>query len=609
MKCINCNNDIPDGVSVCPVCNTVLNQSSGQEQQKAVPVDTSVLPVVPENPVLPVDQAATNENNVEVNATNVSADATSNINQVESAPAIQAEQAPSVVENVSAPVADVASTVEPQVSEPQQAPVNNQVTNDINPEFIQPNGEAVKIGNTLSPEAKKNKNKTNLIIIIAIVAVLAVAGIVFLVYYNSQYKSANKRIDAIVSAVTMKTKSLKNETIEKTSGSYDISLGISSSDTSMSFKADGNYSVDLNAKAVDYTLNLTSLNIGEELIDDPINLEFYLNDSRIYVLLQNYFDDYIYDEVEGLDSIFDVIEQNNIDYVSVINDVKLAFSNGLKAMSSTQTVDTVNIHGTSKKTNVIKINCNENNAKAFVKSFYTSLANSKKFVSEMSKFFDKSEEEYKNELLDNIDEVDYSDWNDFDIEIYTALFGNELDGIKVSGDSDEGLEVFEIYPTANGYGLSFKQGSQNILDLTYESTSKTTSTTVESTMKFTAVFYNEGEAFNIDLDYKNVRDVNPKDAKINVKNSINRKYLTSEQKESIISKAQNSGNVGLYLPSILSVYLNGGVSSSYGYGGMYDDDYSYGDDYGYGYDISGEYHVGGDDMTIVDCTEDPSLCE
>lgn len=663
MKCINCNNDIPDGVTACPVCGSSVNQIPVDGQISTVPVDTSVLPVVPDTPVLPMDQTATavdgtnqqmnvnaqaNQGAVQASATE-QANVTNQANAPEETNALNqvgvenlqsnlgqagvpmnsesktSEQAPvegiqSSVQN--APMAQMNGIIEPapvQQGGASQAPQQDvvqalpqqdavqppiadaatTVVNDINPEFIQPNGESVKLGNTLSLEDKRKKNKKNLLIILAIVFVLAVIGVVFLLYYNSQYKSAGKRIDAIVSALTVKTKSLKNDVIERTSGTYDISLGISSEEDNISVKMDGNYAVDLSGKAMDYTLNLTSLNLGEELIDSPINLELYLNESRAYVLLQNYFDSYIYDEVEGLSTIFDVNEQNNVDYVSIINALKVALATGIKSMSSTQSVENITIHGTSKKSNVIKIDFNERNRKIFLKSFFRSLANNKKFVTDASKFFDSSEEDFKNELESVINDDNLAiDMEDLDIEIYTALFNNEFHGIKVSSKSSENRSVMEVYPTVNGYGLSLKEGSQNVLDLTYESTSKTTSTTVENQMKFVLIVYSDGKAYNIDLDYKNVRDVNPKDAKVNVKNSINRKYLTEEQKQSIMTASQNSGKVGLYLPAILSIYLNGGID----YGDM-------GVDFPDGSMLPEENPVpDGTSTGEIDCTLDPSLC-
>lgn len=444
MKCIKCNSEIPDGSVMCPVCNSNLSESINTSN--TVPIDTSVLPTVPENPVLPANQGMNQASEVNNPTPVVSQPENSGVTETvvpQNTNVLGADAR--VLNNGTAPVVENVGTsnngnINPQASVAQEnvnngnnavieqnsAMVQSPVVNDINPEYINPNGDSIKLGNTKSPEDNKAKKKKNLIIILIIVGVLLVAGVGFFLYYSSQYKSADKRIDAIVSALTMKTKSLKNDAIDKSSGTYDIGMSISSPDQSLSFKVDGTYAVDLSGKAMDYTVNLTSLNLGEELIDNPVNLEFYLNESRVYVLLQNYFDSYVYDEVPGLDTIFQVNEQNNIDYVSMINALKSALASGIKRMSNTQTVGDANINGKTKKANIIKINFNERNRSVFFKTFLTSLANNKKFVSEGSKFADLTEDEFKNKLEETAnDESIIKDMSDINIEIYTAQFGDE----------------------------------------------------------------------------------------------------------------------------------------------------------------------------------------
>ena len=336
MRCINCNNEIPDGSVVCPICNSNANPNSG-----TVPTDTSVLPTVPENPVLPQDQnmdtsnvvnqnMGVNENVSETSNNNPSVLESNNstvntlgvetqgqVNQVAAVPNVVSQPVtPNEVtlsdnfnqQNVGQPVFYNQSTLQSEgvgYSAPEQlmqvqnqeTPVsqnnipennssvmetsqvenlpsqntenvlqNQQVSNAINPEFIAPSGESVKLGNTLSNEDVKKKNKRNLIIIIAVVLVLAIIGGVAYFYYSSQYKSSDRRINAIVSALTMGTKSITNDKIEKTSGTYDVDFSISSADQNLAAKVNGTYAVDLSGKTIDYTINLSSLNLGEELI-------------------------------------------------------------------------------------------------------------------------------------------------------------------------------------------------------------------------------------------------------------------------------------------------------------------------------------------------------
>ena len=217
---------------------------------------------------------------------------------------------------------------------------------------------------------------------------------------------------------------------------------------------------------------------------------------------------------------------------------------------------------------------------------FQSLANNKKFISEASKFADMSEEEFKKSLEDVDYEKTAAGMKDVNIEICTAMFGEELIGIRISSESD----LMEFYPTANGYGVSYKEGSQNIFDITYESTKKNTSTTREKTFKIGAVIYNEGQAYNVNFSMSDIQDVNPKEAKVNVKNSINKKYLTEEDKQNILMASQSAGKIGLYLPTIISIYLNDGISIT---PPVVDD-------------VLPDSGIDGNGA--VDCTIDPSLC-
>lgn len=586
MKCINCNNEIPDLSTVCPICNSKVVPVNGVEQPIGVPTDTSVLPTVPETAALPIDQTASanqgvmeqadgnlevpklddNSNQVGVYAEQVADVAPSSLSDSETLQTDSLDGSQNFVQNdavtqsTDLPDANMLeesqeNATDSQITNNIQPEQNTTLVNDINPEFINPNGDAVKLDNTKVP--KENKSKKNLIIILAIVGVLLVISILGFLYYSSQYRSSDKRIEAIVTALTKSSRSINNDVIDKTSGSYDIDLQVSYSDSNILAKANGTYATDLSGKAIDFTFNLNSLNIGEELIDTPINLEVYLNESRAYVLFQNFYENYIYQDVEGLQTIFEANEQNNIDYMSMISALKVAFASGIKGMNNTQTVGSATIHGNTKKSNIIKINFNEKNQAIFYKRFFNSLANNKKFVSEGAKLTNKTEEDFKDSLLKSAEDTKATDAAN--IEIYTSMFKDELFGIKISSSTDSGLAVIELYPTANGYGVSSKVGSQNVFEGSLSKTTKTTSTTKESSTTVEFSIYINNQAYKVAATLDNVRDVNPKDAHVNVKNSINKKYLTEEDKQRIITDSASVGKIGLYLPSVLSSYLYEGV--------------------------------------------------
>ncbi|MCH5167244.1 MAG: hypothetical protein J1F35_05055 [Erysipelotrichales bacterium] len=567
MRCISCNNEIPDGTTVCPYCNSnVTPVTPSVPVNNNNMVDTSVLPTVPTTPVLPQDQ---NLNMAEqVNDTIVdTVEENNESTQVQPAAEVNVVVEPEV-EPMPEPEPEVQITPEQNDgnmanlnSEPQEFAVDNVVPteatpleNAINPEFIEPSGDSVKLGNTKATENKKNKK--SMIILIVVVAVVLLIAILGGVFYYTQFKTANKRIEKIVSAITSGTSSLNNEVIDKSSGSYNLDLSVSYADTNIGGKVNGTYAKDLSGRALDLTFNLESLNMGEELVASPINVELYYADSKVYVLLQNFYENYIYEEYPEFDSLFNAIEQNNINYVVLVNGVKNAFSNGLQNMSSTQSIGNATINGQTKRANIITINYNEVNTKRFLSAFFRNLSNNQTFIAELAKLTETSEEDVKTKLQEAaVEEYEFDETQNATLEIYTAMFGNEMYGLKISSKNDNETDVLEVYPVVNGYGISYKEGSQNVIDGTVLTTSKSTSTTSENTYTVDFTIYVDGQAYKVHFNLETIRDVNPKDAKVNVKNSINKKYMPEEDKQAILANASQSGNIGLYLPSILYTLL------------------------------------------------------
>ncbi len=584
MKCFNCNNDIPDASVTCPFCNSKVEPVASPTPIFNLDA-TSSLPVTPASPVLPQDQTQPMNANIPNSISGNMASMNENIQMPNqdgmSSTNVGNNQMASSMQT-SVPVQEVSSNVqsieqgenvnsmvlnEKDVNVEQTPPAPPIVENAINPAFIDPQGELIdggKIGSTIAPVVK-NKNKKKMLIILIVVAVVLIIGGLGFAYYYSQYKTANKRVSKVFSGITSMTSTLKNETIDKTSGSYVMDLNIDYNDEAIKTKMSGTYARDLSSGILDLTLNLENFTKGEELLNNPINVEFYYNDSKIYVLLENFFDMYIYDEYSELKTYFEAIEQNSINYVTLINTLKRAVNSGLTSMNSTQTVKSVNVHGVSSKANVVSIRFNSRNKSLFYNNFIRVLVNDKTFISEVAKLTGKDEDTIKDKMSDDAQNKEYSD-TDLTMEIITEKFGNKFLGIKVmmkenfindflkQEESDE-IKVLELYPITNGYGLTYKDGSQNVFEGTIEKTMKRTSTTNESNHKVYFTYYQGAVAYKIDASLDLVEDVNPKDAKVNVKNSINKVYLTEENKNTILEKYNQSGSISLYYPDILKNYL------------------------------------------------------
>lgn len=567
MKCIACNNEIPDTSTVCPVCNSsVVPVAPVSGTNKDNMVDTSVLPTVPITPILPQDQ------NLNVNLEN--ANAASSLEQVNADTPSTMDSSSTVDLNMQNQTTDVAKALEtaetmaaePIATEPNNVENNNSVetpeevqmpqlseTNIITPEYINPNGEAVKLESAIPPE-KKNK-KTKKIILIVLIAVILVLGILGGVFYFTQYKTASSRIEKIFNNLTKQIGSINNEVIDKSSGSYILDLNVSYADKAFGGKVNGIYKTDLKAKALDFTLNVESLNIGQELIDtgNPLNLELYLADSKMYILLQNFYENYIYQEMPELDSLFDALKENDINYNAIITGISNAFLAGVKAMPNNQTIGKATINGATKQANIISIRVTTASATIFNRLFFRTLANNQKFISEVAKLDSSlTEEKLKEQLLKSAEEEVTIDESEIVIfNIYTAMFKNELYGIKITDKFDTGTIGVELYPTVTGYGLSATKDNQKLFDANIVSNKKVTSTAVESTNTIDLTVFVDNQAYKIHFSLATTRDVNPKDISVNVKNSVDVNYLSVEDMTSIITRISEFGTLGLYLQEFL----------------------------------------------------------
>lgn len=567
MKCISCGNLIPDASSVCPYCNSKVEPAAPVTPVFNTNEGNSVVPNTPSQPVLPQDQNMVNTpvapaTPIETAVSTVTPVVENTSTVTESAPVAPAQPVQPEAVNVTSvettPVAPVQS-VEPPVqptAQVTQTPVVEPTSVAPTMNSINPQGEVIdgtKIASTLPPKEKKSKKGLIIGLVIALI-VLLIGGLAVFAYFY-EFKSADKRLEAVVTNLMSFTNSVKNDAIEKSSGKYNVDVKLSYGDTTMSGALKGTYAVDLENKIMDYTFDLESLNLGEELLPQPLNVELYLNDSKAYVLLENFYENYIYTDFPEFDEMLSSIEQNDIDYAIIINAVKNATVAGTKALSTTQSIEDVTINGVKKKTNVVKINMTAQNQKLFVNSFVRNLANNTRFTTEMAKISEYSAEQIKENMLSSLEENEYENSNTT-IDVYTTLMGNALDGIKITIKDEETITA-EMYPVTNGYGLNVKEGTNDVLEATIADTNKVTSTTKETTSKVNMTLFSEGVAYKIEATIGIVEDVNPKVEKVNVKNSINYQYLTQTDIMTIYDKVKNFGKLGLMIDMFVNQSIGG----------------------------------------------------
>ena len=605
MKCISCGNLIPDASVVCPYCNSkvqpeapatpVYDVKPSEPVMTPPPVAsseqnsmTSAIPETPSQPVLPQDQGMSFASAVSSNtgATNNSVSTgtvQSSDGMMSSGTPVQGRPAET---NSTASVGQVSTPLQPSEnslnnvgainnSQPvNPAPVGNTVNQNsgvssnngmvppqppinANPNEAQVlanqgqvvSGEKIATMTPAEPK-KKKKGKLILIIVIAVILLALIGGGVFVYFY--EFRSGDTRIDKVVNGLLSFTNGVKNENVELGSGSYTIDATIGADDQQFGFALNGKYAFDLSKKLVDTTVNVESLNLGQELLEEELNLEVYLYDSKMYLLFQNFFEKYISYPIEGYDELFSGVEQNDINYALIINAYKTAIKSALKASNYSQTIKDVDINGSTQKANVITMNLTEANQKSMIRAFVNTLKNNNTALEEMAKVSGEDVATIESNLDAMIDNDDYLLNNSMVIEIYTEMLGDSFLGVHCTMDTeDDTTNIIDLFPITNGYSLSVREDDQEMINMDVTSTEKNTSTTRESTVSVTAVFYSDGTAANIEVSMGIVEDVNPNVEEVNVRNSVDYRYLSDAEKQQIINSVSQFGTLGL----IVSPYL------------------------------------------------------
>jgi hypothetical protein len=588
MKCINCNQEIPDTSNVCPFCNNKVEPLVNSAQ--ALGIQNNVLPNTPENYVLPKDQIKQETNNMPSPPTMESVANTSSTTPQSVQPSIPT---PPPMENIPSPPSmgsddntvgnlTVDPTSSPTYTNPTQLNLEN-VDLNANPQAtsidLTKSGEKIAATMTHNQDQEANKKKKKLIIIICIfVVVFALVG-GGLYFYFTQYQSADKRINKAIDRLFNFTTTLNNTKIENGTGSYIVRYTSNANNDELSFNIEGKYGYDLPNKKIDVIANIKNYNHNGELLDDELNTELYLENSRAYLLLQNFDTKYYYTEIADSKKTIDDIESrfNDPDKLLLFNLVNTLYNNGLEAFSkdypkyidnlSQNDINYVNVINGLKQSvkdalnsatieqkfeggkNVVRISLKSYDS---LKTIYTRMlesvrANNNAYPSLAKLYGGDSADLYK-ALKNLIDAQDYKPSN-VDIVITTDAFKQNL--ISASLPIVVGNDTYVLNITPNGSGLRFIANKDNkkVLDIKYSKSSSKTSTT--ETKKYVI----DGEVltndvvnkFNLELEF--IRDINPNKINVVTRNSIDYQYLTANDFNEMANKFKEYGKLGIVFQS------------------------------------------------------------
>ncbi len=573
MKCISCGNEIPNSSTVCPFCGKNVEPLSqgavpvyeAQEQQdfNATPLVTQqdlsglAVPATPESPALPQDQGMLAQ--PVAPAVPVGSEVVPEMNApIPPVPGSGAEVQPEIIKpemTQTPPVVAATSGVITGGTTPEVtpmapvtvAPAPAEVTPAETPSGVKESSSAI-----VAEDKKKAKSRKIVKTLIAVVLViLLVAGGGFAYAYYTQTQTAATRINAIIDQV-VKFDSNLNQTLNVASARYSLGGEVSLLGQTYSAKMSGIYAYDIDKKIFDYTVNLEKLNMaGTELIDkDPLSIEFYLADSNLYVLLQNFYEKYIYTEVEGVDEFFENIGKNDVDYLVILNGFKKALKDSLNVANKKQTVKDISIGDTKTKANVITITMNKATEEAVAKAFMNSVANNEALLKELAKFEDDvTEETLKENIKKSIEEYKTDDSSNTNgtLEIYTAMFGNEFYGIRASSNEDGKQQKVEIYPVTDGYKIVCNEDKNEILNITLTHKNHKTSSEIEDSYGLEIALAIDEEVIRVKIEGNTVADVNPKVERANTKESIKLENLPEADMNRILEKIYGFGNLGLVI--------------------------------------------------------------
>ena len=359
MKCINCNQEIPDTSNTCPFCNNKVEPIVSAAE--AMGITNNVIPNTPTDYVLPKDQAA-------IDTTNIPAPPTMDQVQPQNIPApptMDEPVQPSVPQrteevvnpNVATPTEVLEDKGIPAPPKPGDAPeVNSNLLSmqnvDLNANPMASSIDLTKSGERLAStaihgekedEAIKNKKKARIILIVFIILLILFGlGIYF---YISQYTTADKRIDRAVDSLFSFTNSFTNSKIESGSGSYTLSFTSNKNSEELTIEANGKYGYDLPSKKIDLITNFTKYNHNGDLLNEELNTELYLESNRAYLLLQNFDTKYFYTDIDNSKAVIEDIESrfDNPDKLLLFAIVNNLYGNGLDDFSKSYKIYLDNI--------------------------------------------------------------------------------------------------------------------------------------------------------------------------------------------------------------------------------------------------------------------------
>lgn len=319
--------------------------------------------------------------------------------------------------------------------------------------------------NMLVPPKNKSSKKIIVPIIFVLGMLLIVAGglLTYFKFFNNPKIVFGKVISSSLNSFYERLETNYNTF----SGEGEFSYKITASDEALKpiiealngIKLDYKYSLDKKNKLFNFDFN-SSYN-DEKLL----NLNAYGSDSKIYFLLNDIYDKYIYNEIDQYDKLFESFDQTE-DIKIVLKSIEKALDKGFSNDDFIKESTVIKIDEKDTKVNSNTLVLTKEKMNDISKTIATVLKDDEEFIKAFDKISDTNST--KEDLEEFIKEDNTNDFVESTIIIYTKGLLNEFVGLKISTDDDNKTNLLLVKENEKLYKAEFKNDNEIVLTISFK---------------------------------------------------------------------------------------------------------------------------------------------
>ena len=353
-----------------------------------------------------------------------------------------------------------------------------------------------------------------------LVVLLGVGG-----YFGYKYFFSKNSVEMLFEAVYDGLETFVSDESDSVTGDFSFNMKFTSTDKDENslfsvfnkLNFSGNYGID-------YDKNVISLDLKSDYDDkDLIDVSLYTEYGRGYVYLDGLYDKYIDSSIDNYSKLF---EKKTDDYKSIIKGVRKAMNDALEDeyfITEKVTVD-------SKRLLKTTLDLTGDNYQDWNRAFTNSLLSNQSYLDSYAKVFDKSVDDVKKELENDLEEE--KDYDGEKIVIYTDKYkfvklemSNPENRISVK--LEDGKYEYELYEKEVEFG-------SGVVELTFK----------DDKVNGTISYYDGEEELGFEMEFSSSMKVNGEVERKDISNSISYDKLTDADFSKITDKlGKNEGIV------------------------------------------------------------------